>query len=340
MRSIFIILSLFVVSYTIAENPAYRLYIQTGLALTFNDKFEESKEMFLRVINTFPNDPAGYFFFGVAMQSEMMAHEDWEATDSLKSIFERAVELAEKEPRNPWALYIKGSSLGYLAILEIRDGEYISALPYIRGAVNSLLSAIKIEPYMYDAYLGLGGYYYWKSKKLGFLNNLLFLEDDRAKGIQYLRLASEKSVFSRDPAKHALLVVLVEEKRFNEAYALAEYLEKKYPGSTLPLWDKLLIAEGEKNLADIMSITERLLARLRAEENSNNYNMIEVLHKRALAADRLNWDSEVLEASKEALSLELSEEIRNKQAGKLRELRALRSRALKGTNKQQIPSEK
>ncbi|MGB9561553.1 MAG: tetratricopeptide repeat protein [bacterium] len=319
-------MAIFIIGTIPVTKEPWRYYIELGFQATMNEEFDLGKKIFERIIEEDPQDPAGYFFLGVMLEAEMMAKEDWALLDSLKKLFKTSAELSKKDDNDPYALFIRGNSLGYLAILSIKDGDYIEALPYIRGTVGNLSKATKIKPDLYDAYIALGGYYYWKGKKLGFLNNILFLEDDREKGLKYLRLASEKATFSRDIAKHSLIFALIEEKEFDEAKRLCEYLMKKYPNSTLPLWDALAIAEAEENYPELVNITEKLLEKLRAEKNSNYYNIVEVLYKRAKAADKLNWYTETLNAANEALKFELPEETMRRQSQKVRELKELKNR--------------
>lgn len=326
MKRLFFLLAFFLYESFAYENQLLKYYIEYGLYCAINENFQIAERVFKNIVDAYPQEPCGYFFLGVVMEAKMMAREDWSALDSLRRLFAYVVDLSKKGYDDPYNLYIRGCALGYLAIIAIREGEYIEALPYIRGSVGSLSKALRMKPELYEAYLPLGGYYYWKSKKLGFLNNILFLEDERDKGLKYLQLASEKGGFVRDIAKHSLILALIEEKRFDEAKALCSYLKMKYPTSSLPLWDALAVAEAQQDYVEIMNITENLIARLRQEKDSNYFNLVEILYRRAIAADKLNWYVEALNAINEIFALELPDETIRRHSYKLRELKALKNR--------------
>ena len=308
----------------IIADTSYTDSINYALSMSINREYEKSYGYFSRMIELATDDPTGYFFYGIAMQSEMMEREEWEDIDSLCNLFTRAYELADRYEPDSWAYYIKGASYGYLALLRLRENKYLSAFPLIRSSVAFLKRSREESSTNYDAYLGLGGYYFWRSEKLGFLRYLFFMPDEREKGLEYLQLAEAKSRFSRDVARYAIINVLTEQKKFNEAKKLVKYLRQKYPNSLTPLWNELYVVEKEKDWDAVVRITTYMLENYRGGLGSNLYNVIELYYKKVKALEELGKYEQAVSVINDVLSLKIPATTAKRQGEKLSELSNLK----------------
>ncbi|MBN2542304.1 hypothetical protein JXI42_05515 [bacterium] len=302
-------------------NADYDTLINGALSRNMNGDFEYGEKLFTSLISQRPDDPTGYFFLGVTMQSRMQDREDWAELDSLMALFEKAVALSEaalkKDKGNGWLLYLQGSACSYIAVLEFEYGSFWTGYSKTKTAVKTLKRSIEADATVYDAYLGLGGYFYWKSNKLSWLSWLPFVKDDREKGLGYLETAREKSRYSRDPATHVLIHTYVEEGCYKKAEKLALGLASGFPEGKLPLWNLVHVYKSRDDWQNAFTCASELLEKLKADQHQTKYNLVEGYYLVIEAAYNLEDRARCKQLCSEALSLELSKEDREEQAEKL-----------------------
>ncbi|MDE2142678.1 MAG: hypothetical protein KGJ84_09735 [Elusimicrobia bacterium] len=167
--------------------------------------------------------------------------------DHLVREFERKADLAiavsqrwlKTHPDDPEALLVLGSGYGISARLGLERHEYLKAFRHGTRAMKSIRAAIKADPEMYDAYLGVGMFDYYVDtipRFAGWLAKIM-LGGDRARGLRELRLAAEKGHFARIAAQ-LILVEIDTQDEFGardpaDAVRLMTGIHDKYPYSSM-----------------------------------------------------------------------------------------------------------
>jgi len=215
--------------------------VQRTIAHTTVQRYEEALALTDLVIKISPDEPNGYFFRAAVLQARMMDYENYEKDE--KAFFAATTncrKLAQqqlRERRNEaWAHFFFGSAIGYEAFVVGKKKKYFEAFRYGWESIQHLEAALKIDPELYDAYLGIGTYKYYRSKMSKRFNWLPFVKDERAIGIGMIRAALAKGHYSRTAAVNGLSWILMDENRPAEALALIDSALALYPTSRFFLW--------------------------------------------------------------------------------------------------------
>ena len=266
-------------------------FIRSAIELRFEHRYAKADSIFLDLQKKYTGDPAPYFLRASNLHDKMLHCEDFERIGEMNALFDTAIALAEKDTSDGWNYWIIGSSYGYRAITLAKLGKYLLAINVSSDAMDYLEKACKYPEIRADAALGIGGYDYWRTAKLGILTYLPFVPDKRKAGLSNLHIAEKMSVFSQDAARHALVYIYCEEEKLDSAAMERDYIAAKYPSSVLPLWYNLAIEEKRENIEKIFLAGDELSVALDTLGNEQANNRIYVHHLAAEKAVRLEyWD--------------------------------------------------
>jgi len=318
------------------QNDETSSLLQEGIILTIVHRFEEAQERFKRVQELEEENPAGYFYEAALLQSKMM---DWE-TDQFEKDFldliDRAIGLARKRIRrgqeDPWAHFYLGSALSYKGFYLARKGRWLTSLYNAVQGVKELERAVKIDSTLYDAYLGIGTYKYWRSRLTQIFHWLPFFPDEREEGIRMVRLALQRGRYSRYVALSNLTWILMDAGRVRESIRLSQQGLELFPGSRFFLWS---LAGGyfmNKNYRKAIEAYQRILDSLKGESYNNHYNELICRLKIAQSYFQLGDYKRSLEECERILNLDLKGEIKKKAGKKIKEAKKLRALCLKRLN--------
>lgn len=278
------------VSAGILGDPEMRADIQSIIDMRFDHRYEEAESFINRLRDEHPMDPAPLFLHGSNLQDWMLHLEDYRRMDEMDAYLDSAINLAMIDEFDPWNLWLIASAYGYRAIAQAEQGKYLQAFRTSSEAMNYYDRAYEFPATRAEASLGIGGYNYWKSSKLGFLKYLPFVPDRRGEGIEYLTEARNDSWYSRDAAIHALVYVFCEEGQLDSARALRDSIAQEYPGSLLPLWYDLAIAEADGNLENYFGVVDELSCALDTLGDEQAVNRIIIhLYAASAAAQLEDW---------------------------------------------------
>lgn len=214
--------------------------ILEGLNFVFQDNFSQAESCFSKVIQNSSQEPQGYFFLAGSVHAEMMDREDYSKEERFYYNIQKSMELSKKQietnPKDAWAYLFLGNSYGYLAVYQGKKGLWWPALKDGLKAKSNLKKVIDIDSTLYDAYLGLGSYYYWSSVTTKNLRWLPFFADKRKQGIEFLKIAATKSVFSKEASIDALIWAYINEGWYQLAIKHSQDMCEKYPSTKLFLW--------------------------------------------------------------------------------------------------------
>ena len=212
--------------------------IDKAVALVHNEQYFEAINICEDIIKDNPENPMGYLgqaviYHGIMRNYWINLYEN--EFDSLLSISISKGKAAIKKYKNDAECYFMyGAALGFRGLHRIRKGNWFGAFTDGINGYKNLKKAYNMNKELYDAYYGLGLFYYWKSSKAKVLTFLRLMKDEREKGIEFIKIAIKKGRFASLEGQFALLEIYYYEGRFDEAYY--ECLTLKENFSNDPTW--------------------------------------------------------------------------------------------------------
>ncbi|MFC2149923.1 tetratricopeptide repeat protein [Calditrichota bacterium] len=301
--------------------------------LVVNQRYEQALELADSVNRSEPDSPHGWFLQSLALNARMIDFEDeidrqpWHETcDSVESISNR---LLEESPANPTLFFYLGTVYSFRSYRHANDGDLIAAyLDAVKGG-GYFKDALKADSSYYDAYFGIGSYNYYRSDKAGILRSVGVVADRRDLGLAQIARAADNGTFTKAAARSALAWIAVENEQNEEALRIAKELLNDYPDCRSFLW---CLGRAQINLEQwepAIYTYSRILDSVRTEERNNHYNELGCLHSIALAQSELeDWRAVELTAN-EALSIGLSDEVKDRKSKDLKHLKEFLKQARK-----------
>ncbi len=267
-KSIFylVILGLFFLSVTLARaTPTDEVdsVIQAGIDLIHLDRFDEGIAEFRKITEKYPQEAVGYFFTAASYQTLIDDYRNENYKQDFEEYIDTAIAKAkgkiESDSSHAEDHFYLGGSYGYRGIYKSFRGDWWGAFKDARKAKSHLEKALEIDPELYDCYFGLGAYHYWGSVKSRILWWLPFIGDDREKGIEQHKLATERGRYAKDEAWYGLLRIRIEEKEYQEALELGQALKSINPDDPFVLWTTGHAYIGLENWDDASKTYQTLL---------------------------------------------------------------------------------
>lgn len=207
--------------------------IVKGIEHLYNWEFETAEELFRRIIDEKPMDPAGYFYFSMVSWSRMAAgfwssgtvREYEKRIDQTITIAKQRIEGGNADS---FAYFYLGGALGFKGRFQLMEQKWFSSYLVAREAIEALKTCLGLDPDNKDVLLGLGIYDYYTARFSGVLKFLTYVflhRGDREEGLRKLHQAAGEAVYSSTEAKSMLLhIYLFMESDFQKALPLAEDL--------------------------------------------------------------------------------------------------------------------
>ncbi|HTP13436.1 MAG TPA: bacterial transcriptional activator domain-containing protein [Bacteroidota bacterium] len=248
--------------------------ITQGIDLTLKQDYERADSVCRVATDRFPEDPLGYLYRAAVMQTRSMDYLDplnFDTFDSLLAIARvHAEKIVDSHPQSPLGYFLLATAEGEGAYARVDAGNWLSGVTRGLGAASDFKKAVALDSACYDAYVGVGTYYYWKSKKAGFLN--WALGDRRAEGIRLLEIAAVRGVYNRLAALSALTAIYTDAGEYDNAIRCATEGLRVYPDNRIFLWGISAAQERSGKYADAAQTYEHLLRTILGVKMPNPYN--------------------------------------------------------------------
>ena len=127
---------------------------------------------------------------------------------------------------------------------------------------SELKKVVRWDPTCYEAYYGLGLHDYYRSKASQSFDFLPFFEDRTAEGIRELQVCADKAVLTGVPARASLLWILEDEKEWDKASQVADWMIQRYPAFWDSYWVKAAICRKQGRLQEAAQVFEAAIAAL------------------------------------------------------------------------------
>lgn len=240
-KILFFIVTLGLIVPVTAKTP---VWIENVMAWTINAQFQKAEDTLQQEIAQSDSALAPCFYLASVLNSKMNFNENQrEASEFehlLKYIIRKSNQYLQQPNQNDSLLarlyFYRGSAYGYWAYFQGQTGQWFAALKNGLKAVGDLKQAVALDSTLYEAYLGLGTYKYWRSTKLKFALWLPFVPDQRQEGINDIKRALRSKSNSRYMALHQLIYILTDYGKYDEALHYAEEGINAFPQSPFMWW--------------------------------------------------------------------------------------------------------
>lgn len=250
--------------------------LTAGIDQTLRQEYESAAKTFRLVATEFPDHPAGFLYQAAVQQTMAMDYDlplERSTFDSLLALAEdRSSGMIDREPDSPWGYFYRGTMLGYDSYARALRGDWFGAATKGMSSVSDFHHAVAADSSFFDAYAGLGTYYYWKTRKMQFLTWLPFVGDKREEGIQHLFLCIERGEYNRYAAMSSLLSIYLDDRAYEKAVYLAQEALRSYPSNRLFLWSLATSLEGLRDTTGALEAYRRLLDSMTEDRRENSYN--------------------------------------------------------------------
>ncbi|MGH1364690.1 MAG: tetratricopeptide repeat protein [Calditrichia bacterium] len=199
--------------------------LSRGINLVYEDKFAESIAIFDSLLVHYPQHPAPYFYKAAAYQTWMSSYRfngfQKELEENVQKAIDTGTSLLEKTENDPWLNFYIGAAYGYRAFFKLRSYNFIGAYRDGTRGIDNFKIALEKDPKLYDVYLGLGSYHYWRTARSKFIRIIAFwMRDKRNLGIDQMRFSIDHGQYCPAEASLVLVTALYDYKKYDEALAV------------------------------------------------------------------------------------------------------------------------
>jgi tetratricopeptide (TPR) repeat protein len=238
--------------------PALDSMIVQGIDCIWQQHYEQADSIFDEVISRYPQHPAGYLYRATVIQAHSIDYDVPIEHGRFDSLLERGRTTAASLP-SPWCEYFLGTADGCAAFADVERGEWFGGVKKGMASASEFEEVLEKDSSLYDAYVGLGTYYYWSSRKTAFIRWLPFIQDNRALGIQLLSRAAEHSEYNRFAAISALVSIYLDAGEYEQAELWSRTGLKSYPENRVFLWGLATAFDRQKHFPDAVAAYVNLL---------------------------------------------------------------------------------
>lgn len=289
-------------------DPIFDKILNRVLNDIFNDQYEKGMNIFDSLIAKYPDHPAPYFFKSAAYQSWMSSYRinnfQEEVEKNVKLVIEKGNLLLETK-NDPWAHFYLGAAYGYRGFNRFRKLNFIGAYRDAKRGIKHFEKALEIDSTLYDVYLGLGSYYYWRTAKSKFIRIIAFwMRDKRELGLGQLKFTIEHGRYAVNEACYVLLVCYYDAKMYQEASNLITVLmNKKETPNLTDHYFKGRLSANSGNWDDVEVQFKALLARIENYKYPSIGYQVECKYWIAKSLSERSRGDEAFAIAEEALNL-------------------------------------
>ncbi len=296
--------------------------------LVSREDYEGALQLADSLIKSDPEDLGGYFLRLTALNNRSIDYEDVEDLPALEIVADSVEAMADRRiaggDGSALVRFYRGSVEGFRMVHELRTHSYLEAILHGRRAADWLEKSIGIDSTLYDAYVGLGNYYYFKSSYSGVLRSTGIIADQREEGKRLLRVAAERGLLTRLAGISSLAWIAIAEQNYDLAMDLANRLLSLYPKNRAFHWCIGRAQMKSQRWNEAVVTYTALLNSVRRLPRNNHYNEIGCLHSLAQASSHIgNWQ-DVAKYADEALALNLDRYVATKKKEDIKRLKILR----------------
>jgi tetratricopeptide (TPR) repeat protein len=238
--------------------PSLDSTVAIGIDFILKQEYGRADSLFCDVINRYPNHPAGFLYRAAVMQAYTIDFDVPVEREKFDSLLECGRNTASRVS-SPWREYFLGTADGYEAYERVESGDWLDGVRKGMASVSEYEELVEKDSSFYDAYVGIGTYYYWSSRKTAFLRWLPFVNDNRELGIRMLRVGAERSEYNRFTAMSALVSIYLDAENYQQAEEWSRRGLNSYPENRVFLWGLATAFDRQKHFSDAVPAYANLL---------------------------------------------------------------------------------
>jgi len=262
---------------TIKPDSLEDLALQRAMGYVYQDSFPSAYACLDSIIALRKSCWSAYVIKAGIVYTEMTDDEQFDREEYFKALIDTALDglnnFLDDSPEDNWALFFKGTAMGYLALWEGHHGSWVKAVFKGLDAGKIYSKTVKQDSLFYDGYLGLGTLNYWRSAKIGFIRSLPFIADNRDLGIEQITLAMDSSRYSSQAAALGLAWIYIDRKEYNKAIYITNEVLKHGPIGRQALWPRGIAEFLRGNAPGTIDNFTQIMAGLERKGNQNYYNI-------------------------------------------------------------------
>jgi hypothetical protein len=291
------------------RDPIFHEALKRGTEWVYADQFETALGALDSLIAEYPDHPGPHFYRAATLQTWMSSRRFNAFQDELESSVEKTIETGEKlliqNADDPWLDFYMGGAYGYRAYFKFGRYNFLGAYQDGKKGIEHFRTCLKKEPRLYDVYLGLGSYYYWRSARSRVLRWLLFwMADKRALGLEQIALAMHHGQYSRYEAYLVLVTALYDSGQYDRAWAvLNNRSDTQQPANLYGFYLRGLLEVEQKEWGAVEAGFRYLDSRLEQSAYAAVGYRIECRYRIAVALAQMGRHSEALEMAQSAIAL-------------------------------------
>ncbi|MCK4306835.1 hypothetical protein KAW50_01255 [candidate division WOR-3 bacterium] len=246
--------------------------IQQGIHYSYSEKYEEAEAIFRKAIEIKPEDPAPYLFltslYGLYMadfSTDSLEKKFFAYSDTTVLISERKISSCDTSALVH--LWLAGG-YGARAFYKVQHKDIFSGVQDVVKSIKEFHKAIEIDSSLFDAYIGVAGYDYFKHRLFSYIP---WTEDSHWES--EIKLACEQGKYLKIVALACYSSLLIEEERFAEASQVATQLVSKFPDSRTFRWIRVKSYCGMEKWELARDEYEKLLELTLVGQPENFYNI-------------------------------------------------------------------
>jgi hypothetical protein len=253
--------------------------ISQGLWWLYQLDYERAHSLFAAHAKTYPDDPAGYFYEAATDWWQLAQEFDYKLpaiearfeTDYREAVAHgrQALKEADDNHQRALACLYWGGAEGLKGRWLVTQKDWVKAY-FLGRRGNSLLHrALRYDPKMYDAYMGIGIYDYFTDTLSGVVKafSALLIHGDRVRGIKELKKAIQHGQRARVESMIFLVEIYTsEENTASEALPLTHQLREEFPQSPAMHLAEIMVYYAMKQWDDVAREAQPFLEKSEKEE--------------------------------------------------------------------------
>ena len=255
-----------------AEGPPPGDKLSQGLWWLYQLQYEKARENFDAYAKENPADPAGYFYKSATDWWQLAQNFDYplpEIRARLEQDYQDTIRVGTALRDSSTDPKIKSKACLYLGGAEglkgrwlVTQEQWVKAYFLGKRGARLLRESLEYDPTQYDADMGLGIYDYFTDTLPGVQGVLayLFIHGDKARGLQELQTAIDKSQHARVEAMFFLIEIYTsEENTPGKALPLTRALRKEFPQSPAMHLAEIMTLYGMKAWGEVIPDAQSFL---------------------------------------------------------------------------------
>ena len=313
-------------------NDRVDFLLKSGINSIINQDYETAKGYFNSLTIEFPDLPLGKIYLAANKIAEEYDYgEDYDEEfilTNLDEAREQSENLMDSDEVNIWYEYFYALAEGYTAYFHALNESWFSALNTGYNSISEFEKILTADKNFYEAYIAIGTFQYWKSRKTEFMDWLPFNNDTRKIGIERLIVAIDSSSYNSYLAINSLIWIYVDQKKYEDAISVSKKALTKFPDSRTFKWG-MARAYEEIDPLKAIALYNEILNSYPVLKNEKFKNEITLKHIIAQQYAKLGNKKNALKYCNEILSIKnLPEKTADELANRLERVKVLKTEIL------------